>query len=149
MDTINNRIKDVINKFYDGNATAFARIVNVGPSTIHSIIGKKQSIPTFTVISSIYEALYKEGLSAHWLLTGEGQMIKENIIKGKVNDLGLFLYKRGKVAPEAMDNLIKSLEEEIKELKEDIKMKDTTISKRDELINTLFGEMTKLVKGEK
>ncbi len=77
MTTINNRIRDIINKFYGGNATAFARIVNVGVSTIHSIIGKRQSSPTFTVISSIYESLYARGLSAHWLLTGEGEMIKK------------------------------------------------------------------------
>lgn len=145
MNTINNRIKDIINKFYDGNATAFARIVNVGPSTIHSIIGKKQSIPTFTVISSIYEALYKEGLSAHWLLTGEGQIIKENVITGKVNDLGLLLYKRGKVAPEAMDNLIKSLEEEIKELKEDIKYKDSIIASREEFISELMNKLKRAI----
>ena len=153
MSTINDRIKKIIDLLYGGNATTFSKEINFGASTVHAIIGKKQSVPSFPIISSIYAALYKKGLSAHWLLTGEGQMIEKKryteVNPEAINAIGGFFNEYGALSPEAKDTLIKSLEEEIKGLKEDIKNKDIIISKRDELINDLFGEMTKLVRGEK
>lgn len=124
MSTINERIKKIIDVLYKGNATAFARIVNFGPSTIHSIIGKKQSIPTFTVISSIYEALSKEGLSAHWLLTGEGDMTDEP-----------------KEAPNPF--MLNELSDMVSLLEDRIREKDDIISQRDRLISNILSKCVK------
>ena len=77
MTTINDRIRTIIDVLHRGNVTAFANDIGYGVSTIHSIVGKKQSVPTFSVLDKIYTDSRKHGVSAHWLLTGEGEMIKK------------------------------------------------------------------------
>lgn len=150
---INNRIKEIIDTLYRGNAAEFSKDVDIHPSTISSIVGKRQNVPSFAILSKIYEGAYKHNVSAHWVLTGRGQMIEKKhyaeVNPEAINAIGGFFNKYGALSPEAKDTLIESLEEEIKELKKAIRNKDAVISKRDELINTLFGEMTKLVRGEK
>ena len=81
MTTINERIRTIIDVLYRGNVTDFANSIGCGASTIYAIVGKRQPSPTFTVISSIYESLYARGLSAHWLLTGEGEMTKKALME--------------------------------------------------------------------
>jgi len=79
MTTINERIRTIIDVLYRGNVTGFANSIGYGASTIHSIVGKKQSVPTFSVLDKIYTDSRKHGVSAHWLLTGEGEMIEEDL----------------------------------------------------------------------
>lgn len=79
MTTINDRIQGVVTLIADGNATAFARMCDVSASIINSIIGGRKSEPSFSILSKIYTVASKHGVSAHWLLTGEGEMIEEDL----------------------------------------------------------------------
>ena len=59
----------LINNYTDGNKAAFARKLGVSPQVLSHWIGRK----TFD-----NELIYQKcaGVSAHWLLTGEGEMLE-------------------------------------------------------------------------
>ena len=76
MNTINQRISFIINELFKGNASAFCRVVNVKQSTMNTILGTRQSKPSYEVINAI--ALSDLNISSDWLLTGRGSMMKTN-----------------------------------------------------------------------
>lgn len=60
----------LINHFTDGNKAAFARMLNITPQVLSQWLGRS---------SFDNELLYRKckGVSSHWLLTGEGDMLEE------------------------------------------------------------------------
>ena len=64
----NTMLECLINHYTDGNKAAFARMVTVTPQTLSKWLARN----TFD-----NELLYAKckGVSAHWLLTGEGEML--------------------------------------------------------------------------
>ena len=126
MNTINERIKKIITSMYGGNATAFAREVNLGASTIHSIIGKKQAVPTFPVLSAIYSVVVEYGICGYWLMTGVGQMSNDDYLINKFN-----LDRKDNASNDAPN-------EEVEKLRKELMQKDKIISQRDKTINDLL-----------
>lgn len=63
-------LENLVNHYTDGNKAQFAKIVGVSPQTLSKWIGRK----TFNA-ELIYEKCEK--VSAEWLLSGEGSMIKD------------------------------------------------------------------------
>lgn len=144
MATINERIKKIIDVLYKGNVTAFANSVGFGASTIHAIVGARKSEPSFSVLSKIYTSVYELGVSAHWLLTGEGDMIDADmvVLKGGDDDIKYLLQKGANLADkDLMDKLVEKLEDEIMRLKEDLRFKDAVITSREKFITTLLSNM--------
>lgn len=74
---IHDRIRTIIDTFFDGNISAFCKEIGVKQPTMNTIIGGRQSKPSYDVISSIInaEAL---NISADWLLSGYGEMIRKS-----------------------------------------------------------------------
>lgn len=72
---INKRFEVIINSVYKGNQSAFAKAVGVTPTVIANVVGTRQGKPSFDVISKICA---NANISAEWLLTGEGDMLKSN-----------------------------------------------------------------------
>ena len=72
MSTINERIQCIINERFEGNTSAFCRSVDVKQPTMNTIIGERQSKPSFEIISSIANADALKGLSLDWLISGKG-----------------------------------------------------------------------------
>lgn len=72
MNTINTRIKEVIDHFFGGSTKDFSNQTNVKYQTIINIIGDRQSTPSSATIEAIASAI--EGLNAEWLLLGKGEM---------------------------------------------------------------------------
>lgn len=70
---INKRFEVIINSVYKGNQSAFARAVGVTPTVIANVVGTRQGKPSFDVISKICA---NANISADWLLTGHGPMLK-------------------------------------------------------------------------
>lgn len=70
---INKRFEIIINSVYKGNQSAFAKAVGVTPTVIANVVGTRQGKPSFDVISKICA---NANISADWLLTGHGPMLK-------------------------------------------------------------------------
>ncbi|MCF8359255.1 MAG: hypothetical protein K9H26_10880 [Prolixibacteraceae bacterium] len=133
MDTIHDRIKLIISHFKMNN-NSFAHKIGLTSSTvINNITGGRMSKPSFDVLSMILSA-YKE-IDANWLITGNGNMIKElkknnsnelkeprEYYKSKIDyDSEIIEIQRARI--ETLNKLVKSQEEIILTLKEKIKSK--------------------------
>lgn len=79
---INERFKVIINSIYKGNQSAFAKAIGVTPTVIANVVGSRQGKPSFDVISKICA---NANISADWLLTGKGSMLKNESPAGKQN----------------------------------------------------------------
>lgn len=74
--TIIERIQEIINTLYKGNKSLFAKDIEVSPTVIENIVGKRQGNPSFGVLQKIKFA--NDNIDSDWLLIGKGQMIKKN-----------------------------------------------------------------------
>lgn len=71
--SINERFAELINCLYRGNKRAFAQAVGVSASVIENVVGARQGKPSYDVLEKICANAH---ISAEWLLTGSGEMIK-------------------------------------------------------------------------
>lgn len=78
--SVQERIRKIADELFNGNISAFCRAVDVKQPTMNTILGERQSKPSYDVLSSIVnaEAL---NISAQWLLTGKGEMLKSSSSK--------------------------------------------------------------------
>ena len=75
METINDRLEQIINALFKGNKAAFAKSIDLPPTGMSNYVGnKRRSIPSSEIASKIVLVL---GVDANWLLTGEGEMLKD------------------------------------------------------------------------
>ena len=74
MNQINERIKHIIEAKSE-NITDFSLKTDIAPTTIKNIIGKRQSIPTVTIIIKICKKF--PDISLDWLIMGRGEPFKE------------------------------------------------------------------------
>ncbi len=74
-------LQSLINHYTDGNKSRFAEMIEVTPQTVSSWISRN----TFD-LDRIYSKC--EGVSAHWLLTGEGEMMKadKSVVRLQTDD---------------------------------------------------------------
>lgn len=77
MNTINDRLRHIIDALFDGNKTQFAKTIDIPPTSISNYVGgQRASKPS----SDMLERIVKEiNISSDWLLTGEGEMLKTDI----------------------------------------------------------------------
>lgn len=75
MSSINNRIKLLIDHFTDGNNSLFASKIGVSEANVRNYI--KNTEPKFSTLENIVKAFE---INYEWLLTGTGEMLKENNI---------------------------------------------------------------------
>lgn len=69
------QIQSIIDERFNHNKAAFARAVGVSPTTLASYLStKKASKPTSDFLCDVVDKL---GISAVWLLTGQGEMADE------------------------------------------------------------------------
>ena len=78
---INKRFEIIINSVYNGNQSAFAKAIGVTPTVIANVVGARQGKPSFDVISKICA---NANISAEWLLTGNGSMLKPTTEESQV-----------------------------------------------------------------
>lgn len=74
--TVNERIKLIADKLYNGNITAMAKATFISRTTINSIIGEKEVSPGYDVIRKIAE-ISSPKIKLDWLITGVGDMFVE------------------------------------------------------------------------
>jgi transcriptional regulator with XRE-family HTH domain len=71
--SINERIKILIDTLEKGNQSAFAGKADVSRAVINNIIGGRMNEPSFKVLQKITEAY--TNVNTDWLLSGEGSML--------------------------------------------------------------------------
>ena len=77
MDDINKRLVSVLDYFFNGNVSEMARKTNVPQPTLNNIVANRLSKPSAENLSRIANSI--ELLNSGWLLTGEGEMIKQPV----------------------------------------------------------------------
>lgn len=75
---INGRFNQIITTLFKGNKSAFASAVGVTPSVVDNIVGKRQGKPSFEVLEKVSAI---EEINIEWLITGNGNMLKEQTQK--------------------------------------------------------------------
>jgi len=73
--TINKRIELII-KYLGMNNNSFSKKINVNPTVIHNII-KGRNKPSYDILTAILSTF--DNINPTWLLTGEGEMLRENV----------------------------------------------------------------------
>ena len=79
METVNDRLKMVIDETFGGNVSAFSRALNISQSTLKDIVGGKMNKPSYGVLEKIVGAKTLN-ISMEWLLTGEGDRNRNNTL---------------------------------------------------------------------
>lgn len=73
FETINERIKAVLDTVYRGNVTAMAKGTYIKRTTLNSIVGPSETSPGFEVIAKLGE-ISSPRISMEWLVRGVGDM---------------------------------------------------------------------------
>ena len=84
---INNRVKAICDKVFNGNLTQMAKTSYISRTTLISIIGEQQSAPGYDVLRKIVEIPIVD-ISEKWLLTGEGEMMTSSAASPNAKMLG-------------------------------------------------------------
>lgn len=71
--TISERIKQLVNHFYQGNKTAFGRAADIQSGVLAGIVGGRESKPGFEILQKLLTAY--PNVNPEWLLFGRGPMI--------------------------------------------------------------------------
>lgn len=80
MSSINERLQIIVNELFDGNKAKFAKSIEIAPTSISNYLSdKRQSKPSADMLEKIINVV--ECLSAEWLLTGKGEMLKSASVK--------------------------------------------------------------------
>lgn len=125
MDTINDRIRFLVDKHYGGNASFAARSLDILQGTLKDILGVKKSKPSYDTIFKIVSN--KElGINPGWLIMGvvnETKIYSESVIDLKEQ----ILEKKVQVSDqrdfiEIMKNRIVKLDSQVAELKEELEL---------------------------
>lgn len=120
MITVNDRIKLIVNKFFQGNGSAFAREIGIKQSTLKDIIGGRLSKPGYEIIEKILSAKALN-ISSEWLILGKEPMLKN--IAGNIGSTSSIelpnvpeIDKAESSSAAAFLEIIKSQAETIKEI---------------------------------
>lgn len=138
---INKRIQELIAVVTKGNKRAFSAMVGVSPTVIENIVGSRQGKPGFDLLEKIAYSI--ENINLDWLITGRGEMLKEEQKKEEVSintvDASCIynMYKDYKNMQEKKDLEIKGLQTKIDEL-------HAKIEKQNDTINILIAENKEL-----
>lgn len=76
MDTVNERIYLIVKEMFNGNVSAFCRVVGIKQPTLNTIVGSRKSKPSYDVLNAI--ATSDLNLNTDWLITGRGSMTKDD-----------------------------------------------------------------------
>lgn len=98
METVNDRMEMLVNERFNGNKAAFAKSIDMSPTSISSYLGnKRRSKPSVDMVAKIVLTL---DVDAKWLLTGEetqqqnmntnmrGNVTDSNVAIGSHNSVG-------------------------------------------------------------
>ena len=114
MNTINVRIKSII-EYYKMNVNSFSKHIGIDNNvTIGNIVNTRLNKPSYDVIQKILQTF--ENISADWLITGKGKMLKEQSFENNpqipINSVCELCQSKDQVI-KIQEKLIKSIEEQL------------------------------------
>ena len=69
---ITERLQYIVDQLFGGNKAAFARAIDIAPTSISNYLGKERaSKPSSDILEKIVNSV--EQVNAYWLLTGKGE----------------------------------------------------------------------------
>ena len=75
--SISERLQFIIDEIFGGNKAAFARAIDIAPTSISNYLGKERaSKPSSDILEKIVNSVDK--INAYWLLTGKGDAFASN-----------------------------------------------------------------------
>ena len=135
FETINERIKHILDTLYKGNTTAMAKATNVKRTTLGSIVGTDGNSPGFDVIMKI-AGIPSPRISMEWLIRGVGEMFidEKDAIKYRVNTVNSHNENANINDTDTINRLLSMLE-----------AKDKQMEAKESQVNTLL-EIIKNIK---
>ena len=132
MHKLNNRerLEALINYYSEGNKSMFGRLIGLQPSSITNWI--RRDTLDFELIYS--KCAY---LNPHWLLTGEGEMLKSTVHQSSPQQ---------EAAPAQFTGLIQELMNELRQKNEEIGELRERIGRADSTIESLQRELNRHAK---
>ena len=76
MESINERLQLIIDKYFNGNVSSLEKASNLKPSTLKNIIGGRLSNPSCETLGRIARSVVHLHIEPMWIITGDGEMIK-------------------------------------------------------------------------
>ena len=135
FETINERIKHILDTLYKGNTTAMAKATNVKRTTLGSSVGTDGNSPGFDVIMKI-AGIPSPRISMEWLIRGVGEMFidEKDAIKYSVNTVNSHNENANINDTDTINRLLSMLE-----------AKDKQMEAKESQVNTLL-EIIKNIK---
>ena len=131
MESINDRMEVLVNQIFDGNKAAFAKAIEMSPTSMSSYLGnKRRSKPSVDMVAKI---ITKLDVDARWLITGEKAEDSPRSVENSVETKGDFspASLHGDVSVGATDAL----------LAEKVKSLEALLAEKERLIR-LYEKMT-------
>ena len=132
MHKLNNRerLEALINYYSEGNKSMFGRLIGLQPSSITNWI-RRDTLD--------FELIYSKcaDLNPHWLLTGEGEMLKSTVHQSSPQQ---------EAAPAQLTGLIQELMNELRQKNEEIGELREGIGRADGTIESLQRELNRHAK---
>ena len=119
------RIECIINALCDGNKSRFAKLLDVKPQTVSTWLTRD----TFD-IERVYSCC--GALNPHWLLTGEGEMMKDEATKAEPADTAALRARL-----EAAESLVEALRAQLEEKEQTAAVLRQLVAEKQKLINLL------------
>lgn len=82
QNTVNERIRMIAESLFKGNVNELCRAFNIKQATMSNIVSGRMSKPSYEVILAIVE---NSEVSADWLITGEGEMLRTPSVSQSAN----------------------------------------------------------------
>lgn len=132
MHRLNNRgrLEALIDYYSEGNKSMFGRLIGLQPSSITNWI-RRDTLD--------FELIYSKcaDLNPHWLLTGEGEMLKSTVHQSNPQQ---------EAAPAQLTGLIRELMDELRQKNEEIGELRERIGRADSTIESLQRELNRHAK---
>lgn len=132
MHRLNNRgrLEALIDYYSEGNKSMFGRLIGLQPSSITNWI-RRDTLD--------FELIYSKcaDLNPHWLLTGEGEMLKSTVHQSNPQQ---------EAAPAQLTGLIRELMNELRQKNEEIGELRERIGRADSTIESLQRELNRHAK---
>lgn len=136
METINDRMEQIVEERFNGNKSAMAKSLGIDRATLSNYIGtKRRSKPSIDLVSKIIDKL---DVNPYWFLLGRGELSGSSIVTGAGSQFnGANAHHNTlSAASAAADTLL----DKIDMLQKSIEDKNQIISDKDKIISLLEGE---------